>query len=171
MNWKENLAKMINESGYSDRQIFAWTGISTPVISHMSNQKHDSLKVDQFIKLKLLFKKNHEDFVYEIFGEQYFSNVKQVAGRDKLTKLGKILRDQYNYEKFPKKELSRATGLPSSRINYIVEEEDETIKIDELTKIELALDLPLGTLVKKRFSKIKLNTQRQYEAALKKLKE
>lgn len=171
MSWKGNLAKIINESGYSDRQIFAWTGISTPVISNMSNQKHDSLKVDQFIKLKLLFKKDHEDFVYEIFGKQYFSSVRKVDGPDKLTKLGKILTDQYSYEKLPKKELSRATGLPSSRINYIVEEEDETVKIDELTKIELALELPLGTLVKKRFSKIKLNTQRQYEAALKKLKE
>jgi len=52
-----------------------------------------------------------------------------------------------------------------------MEEEDETIKIEEITKIELALDLSLGTLVNKRFAKIKLKTQRQYEDALKKLKE
>lgn len=171
MSWKENLAKAITESGYSNRQIHAWTGISTPVLSNMSNQKHDSLKVEQFVKLKLLFKKDHEKFVYEIFGEESFADVATIEQSEKLTLLGEILTKQYHYEKLPKKELSRATGLTSQRLNYIMEEEDETIKIDEITKIELALDLTLGTLVNKRFAKIKLNTQRQYEAALKKLKE
>lgn len=171
MNWKGNLARIINESAYSDRQIYAWTGISRPVISNMSNEKHDSLKIDQFVKLKLLFKKDYESFVYEIFGKAYFSAVRKIDKPEKLTKLGKILTDQYSYEKLPKKELSKATGLSSQRINYIVEEEDETVKIDELTKIELALQLPLGTFVKKRFAKIKLNTQRQYQVALKRLKE
>lgn len=171
MNWKENLARMINESGYSDRQIYAWTGISRSVISKMSNKKHDSLKVDQFVKLRLLLKKEHEEFVYDIFGKDYFSSVKSIDKTDKLTPLGKVLTEQYSYEKLPKKELIRSTGLTSQRIRYIVENEDESIKIDELTKIELSLGLPLGTLVKKRFSKIKLNTQRQYEADLKRLKE
>lgn len=171
MSWKENLSKAINESGYSDRQIHAWTGISTPVLSNMRNQKHDSLKVEQFVKLKLLFKREHEKFVYEIFGKEYFSEVTTIEKPSELTKIGEILTNQYYYEMLPKKELSKATGLTSQRLNYIIEQEDETIKIDELTKIELALHLLLGTLVKKRFSKIKLNTQRQYEATLKKLKE
>jgi DNA-binding Xre family transcriptional regulator len=171
MNWKKNLAKTINKSGYSDRQISAWTGISTPVISNMSNEKQESLRIDQFIKLKLLFKKDHEQFVYEIFGKGYFSEVTKIEQSGTLTQLGIILTNQYYYERLPKKELSKATGLTSQRINYIIEEEDETIKIDELTKIELALDLPVGTLAKKRFSRIKLNTQRQYELGLKKLKE
>lgn len=171
MSWKENLAKAITESGYSNRQIHAWTGISTPVLSNMSNQKHDSLKVEQFVKLKLLFKKDHEKFVYEIFGEEYFSGVTPIEKPVELTTLGEILTAQYYYERLPKKEVSKSTGLTSQRLNYIIEEEDETIKIDELTKIELALALPIGTLVKKRFPRIKLNTPRQYEAALKKLKD
>lgn len=171
MIWKENLAKIINESGYSDRQICAWTGISTPVISNMSNKKHDSLKVDQFVKLKLLLKREHEDFLYEIFGKGHFSEVEKIKQPEGLTQLGEILTNGYQFEKLSKKELCGATGLPSSRINYIVNKEDETIKIDELTKIEIALDLDLGTLSKKRFSKIKLNTRKQYEAMLKKLKE
>lgn len=171
MIWKENLAKIINGSGYSDRQISAWTGISTPVISNMSNKKHDSLKVDQFIKLKLLLKKEHEDFLYEIFGKGHFSNVKKIKQPEKTTPLGKILTNEYHFESLPKKELSKSTGLPSSRINYIVSEEDETVKIEELTKIELAVGISLGTLSKKRFSKIKLNTKTQYETKLKELRD
>lgn len=171
MNWKENLARIINESGYTDRQIYAWTGISRSVISNMSNKKHDSLKVDQFVRLRLLLNKDHETFVHEIFGKEHFSDVIIVEKPRNLTQLGRILTDQYSYEKLPKKQLSRATGLTSQRMNYIVEEEDESIKIDELTKIEIALRLPLGTLVKKRFSKIKLNTQRRYESILKSLKD
>lgn len=171
MKWKKNLARIIDQSEYSDRQIYAWTGISRSVISNMSNEKHDSLKVDQFVRLKLLLKKEHEAFVYEIFGKEYFSDITSVEKSKTLTQLGKILTDQYSYEKLPKKELSKATGLTSQRINYIMEEEDDSVKIDELTKIELALQVPLGTLVKKRFSKIKLNTQRQYESTLNRLKE
>lgn len=171
IDWKENLANTINDSGYSDRQICAWTGISTPVVSNMSNQKHDSLKADQFVKLRLLLNKDHEEFVYQIFGKEYFSDISKIEKPEKLTQIGAILTNQYFYERLPKKELSKATGLTSQRINYIVENEDETVKIDEVTKIELALGLTLGTIVKKRFSKIKLNSQRQYEAALKKLKD
>jgi hypothetical protein len=171
MNWKKNLANAIDKSGYSDREIYGWTGMSTSLISNMSTQKHESLKVEQFLKLKLLFKKEHEQFVYEIFGKEYFSSVKTVKQPENLTELGQILTDQYNYEKLPKKELSKASGVISSRIDYIVDSEDSTIKIDEITKLEISMSLPLGTLVKKRFSKIKLNTKKQYEALLKELRE
>lgn len=171
MNWKENLAKIIDELEYSHREISAWTGISPTVISNMANKKHDSLKVDQFIKLKLLCKQEHENFILLIFGKQYLSDVKKIEKPQNLTLLGDILRSQYYFEKFSKKELSKATGIASNRIDYFNEQEDETIKIDEITKIEIAMNIPIGTLVKKRFSKIKLQTQKQYEATLKNLKD
>lgn len=170
MSWKDNLAESINNSGYTDRQISAWTNISTPVISNMSNKKHDSLKVDQFVKLRLLFKEEHEDFLYKIFGTNYFSKITKIEQTENLTPLGEILTSEYHFEELPKKELCKATGLLSSRVNYIVTKEDEQIKIDEITKVELALGLTVGTLVKKRF-RIKLNTQKQYEARLKELKD
>lgn len=61
----------------------------------------------------------------------------------------------------------------ANAVNIDIEElvKKKIIRIDELTKIELALDLPVGILAKIRFSRIKLNTQRQYEISLRKLKE
>jgi len=171
MDWKENLAKIINDSDFSDREIHAWTNISTSVISNMSNQKHESFKAEQFIRLKLLLNKNYEDFVYEIFGKEHFSEVIKIEKHASLTPIGRILTDKYRLEVVSKKELCKATGISSHRITYILENEDETIKIDELTKIELALGLTVGTISSKRFSNIKLNSRKQYETILKKLRD
>lgn len=171
MDWKEKLAKIINDSDFSDREIHAWTNISRSVISNMSNQKHESFKTEQFIRLKLLFNKDYEDFVYEIFGKEYFSEVAKIEKRTGLTPIGKILKDKYMFDVVSKKELCKATGISSHRITYIIENEDEAIKIDELTKIELALGLTVGTISSKRFSNIKLNTTKQFETILKKLRD
>lgn len=171
MNWKENLAKIINESGYSDREIHAWTNISRSVISNMSNQKHESFKAEQFIKIKLLLNKKHEDFVYEIFGKEHFSEIIKIEQKVNLTPIGKILKDEYQLEKISKKEFCKAAKISTSRINYILEQEDETIKIDELTKIELTLGIVVGTISSKRFSNVKLNTKKQYEMILQGLRD
>lgn len=172
MNWKKNLAKLIDISDFSDRQIYAWTNITPSVISKISKEKLENLKVEHFIKLMLLFKKDYKQFVFEIFGENYFADVSLINKPEKITPLGTILSKYYHFESLiTKKELSKATGILSSRINYILAIEDATVKVDELTKIELALSLPIGTLAQKRFSKIKLNTPKEYELILKKLKD
>lgn len=172
MNWKENIAKTIDISDFSDRQIYAWTNITPSVLSKISQGKLDNLKIEYFIKLMLLFKKDYEQFIFEIFGENYFSDVEVINTPEKITPLGTILSKYYHFESLiTKKELSKATGILSSRINYMLTIEDGTIKVDELTKIELALSLPIGTLAQKRFSKIKLNTPGEYELILKKLKD
>lgn len=170
MCWKENLAFIINNSEFSDRQISAWTGISTSVISNMSNQKQESLRVDQFLKLKLLFNENHSSFLLRIFGDKYFREVRKIQPSKNITVLGEILTKKFSVELISRKELSHATGIDLARIKYIITKEDKTIKIDEITKIELALGVDLGTFSKLRFPNTKLNSVAKYNTLLKKFK-
>lgn len=167
IDWKERLSKIITNSGYSDREISAWTNISPSVISNMKNLKFETFHVEQFIKLAQLLKKDYKEFILELYGDKAFDNIEVIESNKKLTELGKILKDKFQYEVITKKSLSKATGLSPARINYIVWREDQSAKIDEIIKIEIALGIPITTLIKIRFQNIKINNKTEYLKRLK----
>lgn len=170
VNWKEKLSKIITDSGYSDREISAWTNISPSVISNMKNKKLKTFHVEQFIKLALLFKKDYKEFITELYGGEAFDNIDEIDDNKNLSELGNILKNKYQYEVITRKSLSKATGLSPVRINYIVWKEDQSIKIDEIIKIEIALGIPITTLIKSRFKNIKINNKTKYLKRLKQLR-
>lgn len=170
VNWKEKLSKIITHSSYSDREISAWTNISPSVISNMKNKKLEAFHVEQFIKLALLFEKDYQEFITELYGYEPFDNIDVIDDNKNLTELGIILKNKYQYEVITKKSLCKATGLSPARINYIIWKEDQSIKLDEIIKIEIALGIPITTLIKSRFHNIKINNKTKYLKRLKQLR-
>lgn len=83
---------------------------------------------------------------------------------------GKLIKKQYQFEILPKKELVKATRIISSRMDYLLYKDDENIKIEEITQIELALGEALGSLCDLRFPNIKLNNEIEYQNRLEELK-
>ncbi|QQT55349.1 hypothetical protein I6I98_08880 [Sphingobacterium multivorum] len=171
MGWKENLSKIIINSGYQLSEISAWTNIEVPILSNMKNLKYPNFTCKEFLLLKLLLKKEHQAFLNEIFGEGHFDKIEKVNYAPSLTKLGEILRDRHKFEVLPKKEIVENSQLKSSRIDYLIAHEDENIKIEEITKLELAFGEELGCLCKLRFSELKINTEGNYLLKLDQIKE
>ena len=168
--WKLNLAKIIINSGFQLIEISAWTNLEMSKLSAIKNKKHSNLTCKEFLLLKQLFKKNHKTFINEIFGDEHFKNIKQIIYTPKLTQTGLLFRQLYSLEILPKKEIIKATTIKSSRIDYILFKDDEGIKIDELTQIEIALGEELGKLCNIRFSYLKLNNHKDYETKMNELK-
>jgi len=171
MGWKENLSKTIINSGYQLSEISAWTNIEVPTLSNMKNLKYPNFTCKEFLLLKLLLKKDHFDFLSEIFGEGYFDEITKVIYEPKSTKLGQILKDRHQFEILPKKEVVENSQLKSSRIDYLISGEDENIKIEEITKLELAFGEDLGDLCNLRFPDLRINTEEEYLLRLEQIRE
>lgn len=171
MDWKENLSRVIINSGYQLSEISAWTNIEVPILSNMKNLKYPNFTCKEFILLKLLLKKEHLTFLNEIFGEGYFANINKVFYEPKFTKLGQILKDRYQFEVLPKKEVVENSKLKSSRIDYLIAEEDENIKIEEITKLELTFGEGLGYLCDLRFPDLRINNEEEYQLRLEQIRE
>lgn len=171
MNWKQNLSSIIINSGYQLSEICAWTNIEVPTLSGMKNLKHPNFTCKEFLLLKLLLKKQHTTFLKEIFGEGYFDEIKKVNYTPKLTRLGEILRDKHQFEVLPKKEVVENSKLKSSRIDYLVFQEDESIRIEEITRLELTLGAKFGYLCDLRFPDLRINTEEEYLLKLEQIKE
>ncbi|MBL1408214.1 hypothetical protein [Sphingobacterium faecale] len=172
MCWKNNLADYLKDKIKKDEissiEIHARTGIPASTISNILSKNHNRFLCTQFILLKLLFKENHQEFLNKIFGETYFHNVKQVEKGSSLTSLGIYFTNNYHYEVFPKKKLVEATGLTSKRLDDIFSTDDRKIKIDEITKLEIASGKEIGFFCDMFFSDIKLNSDDEYEVLLQK---
>lgn len=171
MVWKINLSNAITTSGYQPIEICAWTNLAQSKLSNMKNRKHLNFTCEEFISLRLLFKKTHVTFLTEIFGENYFDNIRKIEYHPKLTGLGQLVTERHKFEILPKKELVKNAKLKSSRIDYTFFEDDSKIRIEELTKIELALGETLGSLCNLRFSDVKLNSEEEYQVKLDELRE
>lgn len=171
MCWKTNLAKVLKECRYSAIEIHARTGISTTTISKMQNNEHTSFLCSQFILLKLLLEKKHIDFLSTIFGKDYFQDVKAIEDDNNLNPMGTYFKETYHYEVFSKKKVVDATKLVSSRLDYILTKNHESIKIDEITKLEIASGKEIGFFCDMFFSDIKLNSDDEYEVLLQKQRE
>lgn len=171
MNWKQSLSELINDSGYPDIEIYAWTGIPVATISNMSNKKHKYLTCEQFILFKLLFKETHTGLLAKLFGKNHFDKIKKIEEDLTLTKLGKYFKESHHYEAFPKKKLVDATGLKSSRIDYIFETNDSNIRIDEITKLEIVAGEKLGSLSELLFPAIRLKSDEEYQNLLREQRE
>lgn len=168
MNWKYNLSKVLSESEYTDIEIYAWTNISVSTLSNMRNKKHKHFTCEQFILLMKLLEVPYLTFLEEIFGREYFNDIKKVHFKPNQTQLGEIVAKRYKYEVLPKKELVGATSIKSSRLDYIFTLQDSSTRIEEMTKIEIAFGEEPGTLCMLRFSKIKLNNKTTYEKLIEK---
>ncbi|MBL1410382.1 hypothetical protein [Sphingobacterium faecale] len=168
MCWKSNLARALKECKFSAIEIHARTGISTTTISNMQNNLHESFLCSQFILLKLLLEKKHIDFLSTIFGKDYFQDVKAIADDNNLNAMGDYFKETYHYEVFSKKKVVDATKLVSSRLDYILTKNYESIKIDEITKLEIASGTEIGFYCDMFFSHVKLNSDEEYEKLLKK---
>ncbi|WP_312789573.1 hypothetical protein [Sphingobacterium sp.] len=171
MGWKENLSKIIINSGYQLSEISAWTNIEVPILSNMKNLKYPNFTCKQFLLLKLLLKKEHQAFLNEIFGKGYFDKIKKVFYEPKFTKLGQILKDRHQFEVLPKKEVVENSQLKSSRIDYLIADEDENIKIEEITKLELTFGEDLGYLCNLRFPDLRINNEEEYFLRLEQIRE
>ncbi|WP_313419320.1 hypothetical protein [Sphingobacterium multivorum] len=171
MDWKKNLSRVIINSGYQLSEISAWTNIEVPILSNMKNLKYPNFTCKEFLLLKLLLKKEHLAFLNEIFGEGYFNEIKKVFYEPKFTKLGQILKDRHQFEVLPKKEVVENAQLKSSRIDYLISEEDENIKIEEITKLELAFGEDLGYLCNLRFPDLRINKEEEYLLRLEQIRE
>lgn len=167
MCWRANLAKAIKECKYSAIEIHARTGISTTTISNMQNKLHESFLCSQFILLRLLLENSHNDFLNTIFGTDYFHETKELQIDNDLNPMGQYFRDNYHYECFSKKKLVDATKLVSSRIDYIFTKNLNSIKIDEITKLDIAAGKDIGFFSDMFFADIKLNSDEEYEKLLK----
>ncbi|WP_166332580.1 hypothetical protein [Sphingobacterium chungjuense] len=171
MTWKQNLSEVIINSGFQLIEISAWTNLDMPKISAMKNMKHPSLHCKEFLILKLLLRKEHSQLIKEIFGADYFEDIRKIVYKPELTCLGKIIKERHQFEILPKKELVKATNLASSRIDYLIEKDDQNIKIEEITRLEIALGEEVGAICNLQFPKIKLNNKKDYQLRLKMLKE
>lgn len=171
MIWKTNLSDIIKNAEYLLSEISAWTNIEVPKLSDMKLKKHPNFTCKEFLALKILLKKQHESFLTEIFGEGYFNEVKSINYSPKLTKIGEILKDRHQFEILPKKEVVLNSFLKSSRIDYLIFQEDENIKIEEITKLELTLGEDLGRLCTLRFPDLRINTEEEYLHNLQQIKE
>lgn len=171
MSWKQNLSSIIINSGYQLSEICAWTNIEVPTLSGMKNLKHPNFTCKEFLLLKLLLKKQHTTFLNEIFGKGYFDEIKKVNYTPKLTRLGEILRDKHQFEVLPKKEVVENSKLKSSRIDYLVFQEDESIRIEEITRLELTLGAKFGYLCDLRFPDLRINSEEEYLIKLEQIKE
>ncbi|WP_153848714.1 hypothetical protein [Sphingobacterium paramultivorum] len=171
MDWKKNLSRVIVNSGYQLSEISAWTNIEVPVLSNMKNLKYPNFTCKEFLLLKLLLNREHFAFLNEIFGDGYFNEIKKVFYEPKLTKLGQILKDRHQFEVLPKKEVVENAQLKSSRIDYLISEEDENIKIEEITKLELTFGEDLGYLCNLRFPDLRINKEEEYLLKLEKIRE
>ncbi|RZF58573.1 hypothetical protein [Sphingobacterium corticibacterium] len=167
MNWKIELSKLIEKSGYSHIEIYARTNIPVATISNMSNKRHKYLTCEQFILFKLLFEETYQALLDNLFGKEAFSKVKTVEKDGELTKMGSYFTDKYKYEVFPKKKLVDCTDIKSSRIDYLFTNSFENIRIDEITKLELASGEKIGSFSKLFFSHVQLNSEKEYERLLK----
>lgn len=167
MNWEIELSKLIEKSGYSHIEIYARTNIPVATISNISNKRHKYLTCEQFILFKLLFEETHQGLLNKLFGKDAFSKVKTVEKDEELTKMGLYFRDRYQYEVFPKKKLVDSTDIKSSRIDYLFTNSFENIRIDEITKLELASGEKIGTFSKLFFSHVQLNSEKEYQRLLK----
>lgn len=171
MIWKINLSNIIKNSDYLLSEISAWTNIEVPKLSDMKNKKHPNFTCKEFLLLKILFKKQHVSFLNEIFGDDFFNDINSINYSPKLTKIGEILKDRYQFEILPKKEVVQNSFLKSSRIDYLIFHEDENIKIEEITKLELTLGENIGNLCTLRFPDLKINNQDEYLRNLELIKE
>ncbi len=171
MVWKKNLSKAIIESKFPLIEISAWTNLDMPKISAMKNEKHPNLTCKEFLVIKLLLQRDHAQFINELFGPHYFRSVNEAIYKPVLTPIGKIIRTRHQFEILPKKELVKTTTITSSRIDYLIGKDDENIKIEEMTQLELALGEQLGALCDLRFPNIKLNSEKEYQSRLEILKE
>jgi len=171
MNWKQNLSNIIINSSYQLSEISSWTNIEVPKLSDMKNLKHPNFNCKEFLLLKLLLKRQHSSFIDEVFGFNYFDGIKKIEYAPKLTGLGIILKDRYQFEILPKKEVVENSKLKSSRIDYLISQEDESIKIEEITKLELTFGEELGTLCNLRFPDLRINTEEEYLVKLEQIKE
>lgn len=170
MIWKTNLSNIIKNSDYLLSQISAWTNIEVPKLSDMKNKKHPNFTCKEFILLKILLKKQHESFLIEIFGEDFFNNIKCINYTPNLTKIGEILKVRHQFEILPKKEVVQNSFLKSSRIDYLIFQEDENIKIEEITKLELTLGEDIGHLCTLRFPDLRINNKEEYLHNLEQIK-
>lgn len=164
--WKENLSILMDNSGYSDIEMYAWTNIPVATISNMSNKKHQYLTCEQFLLFKLLFKETHVGLLTKLFGKDYFEEINKVEPSENLTRLGGYFRSKYSYEKFPKKKIVDVTAIKSSRIDYIFENSDDNVRIDEITRLEKASGETIGNISNFLFPNISLNTLEDFEKLL-----
>ncbi|OOG19322.1 hypothetical protein BWD42_05125 [Sphingobacterium sp. CZ-UAM] len=171
MIWKQNLSNIIINSSYQLSEISAWTNIEVPKLSDMKNLKYPNFSCKEFLLLKLLLKKQHSSFIDEVFGVDYFDGIEKIEYAPKLTGLGIILKDRYQFEILPKKEVVENSKVKSSRIDYLISQEDESIKIEEITKLELTFGEELGTLCNLRFPDLRINTEEEYLLKLEQIKE
>lgn len=171
MCWKNNLANYIKNSGISSLEIHARTGIPTATISNILNLNHQRFLCNQFMLLKLFFKENHNEFLNKLFGEGYFNNVKKVENDIDFTPIGNYFKDEFHYEVFPKKKLVEVTGITSKRIDDIFISDAKKVKIDEITKLEVASGKEIGFYCDMFFSHVKLNSDEEYEKLLQKQRE
>lgn len=169
--WKENLLMLMDNSGYSDIEMYAWTNIPVATISNMSNKKHQYLTCEQFLLFKLLFKETHVGLLIKLFGKDYFKEINKVEPTEKLTRLGSYFRNKYSYEKFQKKKIIDVTAIKSSRIDYIFENSDDNVRIDEITRLEKASGEAIGNISNILFPNISLNSPEDFENLLSKQRE
>lgn len=166
MSWRTNLLTILKGSKKTDIEIYARTGISTSVLSKMRNLSHNDLSVEQFILLRLYFKKSHREFLDLIFGELFFSEIKKITAPNIFNNFGNHLVDNFHYEELSKKEIARATGIVSTRLDYLTKKNFSNILIEEITCLELAITGEIGSFVDVFFAKIYLHTEEEYSQKL-----
>lgn len=174
LNWKHNLANALKN--IEVQEISARTGIPIHTVRAITSMTHDLLTCEEFILIKLLLKKTHLEFIEEVFGIGYFDNVEKIEIQSGFTELGQIIAKKYHLGKLPKKELAKALEVTPARIDYLLLEktgaahQDDKIRIDEISRLEKAFGEELGTLCYQKFRNIRLNNDKEYEIALKKIR-
>ncbi|MDR2285584.1 MAG: hypothetical protein LBE37_20390 [Sphingobacterium sp.] len=174
VNWKSNLANALKE--IEAQELSARTGIPIYTVRAITSMTHDHLTCEEFILLKLFLKKTHLELLGEIFGIGYFDSVEKIKIQSGFTELGQIISKKYHFGKLPKKELANALEVAPTRIDYLLLEkkgathQDDNIRIDEISRLEKAFGEELGTLCYKKFGKVKLNNDKEYEKALKEIR-
>ncbi|GAA4778041.1 hypothetical protein GCM10023231_00620 [Olivibacter ginsenosidimutans] len=158
MDWKENLKAYLDKSGKTDIEIHSFTNIPPSTLSKIRNKKTEKLSARHFHLLKLFFGEKHLDFLNTIFDINSFDIKEKVSDGITRTSLGKMLHDNYHLEKLTLSSLAEASEVKRERVKYLNYNDDSSISTEELTKIELALGEKPGTLFKKVFKSVKLNS-------------
>lgn len=166
MSYIENLKRVLNDSKLSDIEIYAHTNISTPTLSNMRTGKYSIISFEHFSLLKELLKKEHDSFLEELFGSDYFSEIHKFQVDNGLTSLGNLFVKNNIVFNLDEK-IANASKIDLRRIRYLFNVGIQTLSIEEITKIEIASGLKIGTIATPLSKKFKLNTPKVYQQKLK----